>query len=281
MKVSLSSLVLEDHPLEETVRLAARMGFAGVEFLGREPHLPADTPLARVAELAALLGDLALVPVGLATYTGGYSQLDDAGCRAQVDELKRFLEIAHVLGCRMVRHAPGGPSPQEAEPRHWQRAAEWLQRACDEARGAGVTLVSEIHFGGLEESADSCRRLLDLVRRPNYGVVHDAGNMYIAGADYGPESVRVLGEGLRHVHVKDEEALRTGATEPEAFTVGGRAYRHRLLGEGAVDHCPLLAALKAGGYAGFLSVEYHGPGDRVAAARHDLACLSELLAELG
>jgi sugar phosphate isomerase/epimerase len=280
MRVSLYSLVLEDRPLLEAVRLAARLGFVGVEFLGREPHLSAETPLAEVAQLAALLEDLALVSVGIATYTGGYSQLDDAGCRAQLDELKRFLEIAQVLGCRMVRHAPGGPSPQEAEPRHWQRAAEWLQRACDEAKGAGVTLVSEIHFGGLEESADSCRRLMDLVRRPNFGVVHDAGNMYIAGVGYGPESVRVLGEGLRHVHVKDEEALPAGAVEPGAFTVDGRAYRHRLLGEGAVDHRPLLAALKAAEYAGFLSIEYHGPGDRVAAARHDLACLSELLAEL-
>ncbi|MGE5508050.1 MAG: sugar phosphate isomerase/epimerase family protein [Chitinophagales bacterium] len=280
MRFSLYSLVLEDKPLEEAVRLAAHLGFEGIELLGRAPHLPADTPRARVKELAVRLSDLGLAAVNLATYTGGYSQLDATGCQAQLDELKRFLEMAYVLGCPMVRHAPGGPSPREAEPRHWERAAEWLKKACTEAAGAGVTLVSEIHFGGLEESAESCRRLLDLVQRPNYGMVHDAGNMYIAGADYGPDSLRVLGEGLRHVHVKDEAALAPGQADEGSFQVSGRSYRHRLLGEGAVDHRPLLQALAAQGYQGFLSVEYHGPGERLAAARHDLTCLRKLVSEL-
>ncbi len=176
MKPSVFTLIFRDFTLEEAIPAIAGIGYQGVELMGRPPHLPPDTPPARVREIKRLIDDHGLVVADIAGYAGNYSQANDA--QAQLDDLARQLEMADLLGCKLIRHHAGGPSYDQATEAQWQRAVEGMQTAADLASRAGVRLVNELHPNGLVETADSAVDFLRRVDRPNVGVVFDPGNGY-------------------------------------------------------------------------------------------------------
>jgi sugar phosphate isomerase/epimerase len=245
MKPSIFTNIFRDFPLEEVVPEVARIGYPAVELMGRAPHLPPDTAPARVREIKRLLDDHGLVVSCIAGYAGRYSQIDDAAARAQIEDLKRFLEMATVLGCGLLRHQPGGPSYDQASEEQWRRSVEWLQKAADLAAGADA---------GLVETADSALDYVERVGRDNLGAIFDPGNMHLAGTPFGAAEVYKLWGHIFHVHVKD--ALRVAdQTYPSSRQWRGGLIAFKLLGEGEVDHRPALAALDRLGYAGYLSCE--------------------------
>jgi sugar phosphate isomerase/epimerase len=278
MRLSIFTLILKSFPLPEVIETAKEIGYEAVELMGRDPHLPVETTNKQAKEINSMIKDTGLAVSCLATYTGGYSNKSDIECQQELDQLKRFVELATILDCQLVRHAPGGPREGEAELSHYQRAAEWMQKAADFAASAGVKVVMEIHDGGLIESAYGARKLLDIIDRDNVGVIHDAGNMYISKADFGEESVKVLGEKIFHVHVKDELKVED-LSDPSSFRVRDEFYCHKLLGQGGADHLPLFKALIARGYDGYLSAECHGAMDPIETAKHEYKAIKELIAK--
>jgi L-ribulose-5-phosphate 3-epimerase len=254
VKPSIFSLIFRDFTLDEAIPAIAKIGYQGVELMGRPPHLPPDTAPARVREIRRLVDDHGLVVAGIAGYAGSYSQADDAQARAQLDDLARQLEMADALGCRLIRHHAGGPSYDQATEAQWQRAVEGMQTAADLAGRAGVRLVNELHPNGIVETADSAADFLKRVDRANVGVVLDPGNMYLAGTPCGAGEVYKLWGRIFHVHVKD--CLRVSdAAYPTARPWRGGLTAFKVLGEGAVDHLPAFRALTRLGYRGFLSCE--------------------------
>jgi sugar phosphate isomerase/epimerase len=95
--------------------------------------------------------------------------------------------------------------------------------------------------------------------------VWDPGNAYMDGEIPYPTGYEAIKKFLVHVHVKDA-ALAAGASAPEWTCVG----------EGAIDWSGQIAALRADGYMGYLSLEthYNGKGTKEASSR---ACLENLL----
>lgn len=281
---ALFSKVFVDRSLEEATELTAEIGYDGFEPMCRDPHLDANRSIDEVSSFRERLDDLDLDVPCLATYTGHYVGKSEAECEEQLAELETFLEFAQVLECEVVRHGPGGPPVRDATDDDVETAASWLRRAADRADEYGVTLGVEIHAHTIAETVDSTIRLLDEIDRENVGAIHDAGNMYIVGDDFGPDSVRALGDDLVHVHVKDERRV-DDADRPGAFEIetddGLETFQPRRLGEGAVDHGPLFDALADAGYDGFVTDECHVPRDEpdddVSIAEHELAALRRQL----
>jgi sugar phosphate isomerase/epimerase len=216
----------------------------------------------------------------LAGYAGSYSQRDDAQAQAQLDDLARQIEMAEILGCKLIRHHAGGPSYDKATEAQWQRAVEWMRRALDIAAQAGVRLVNEIHPDGIVETADSAFDFLKRVDRPNHGVVFDPGNMHLAGTPFGAGEVYKLWGRIYHVHVKD--CLRVSdPTYPTAREWRGGLTAFKVLGEGEVDHLPAFRALARLGYKGFLSCEceIRWPSKEAVllCAEHEYRVLSQLI----
>ncbi|WP_255171417.1 sugar phosphate isomerase/epimerase family protein [Natrononativus amylolyticus] len=281
LQPALFSKVLGERSLQEAATLTAECGYDGFEPMCRDPHLGPDRSLEEVRELRDHLDDLGLGVPCLATYTGNYAALSEPECEAELETLESFLGFAEILDCDVVRHGPGGPPLRDATDADFEHAAAWMRRAADRAAEYDVTVAMEIHAHRLSETVDSTRRLLEAIDRDNVGAIHDAGNMYIVGDDYGPESVRRLGDDLVHVHVKDLQRIED-ATGPGTFELetddGVEAFQRRRLEEGAVDHGPLFAALEEAGYDGYVTAESTAPAeDDVALAEHELAALSRLL----
>jgi sugar phosphate isomerase/epimerase len=270
-------------PLEEVVPNLAKHNYDGIELRGFDPHLHPDTSQERAEQIKYLCAQHHINVVVIASYAGGYSGQDDAYYQLQLTNLEKHCRLAVILGCNMVRHAPGGPPAYLATLEDYKHASKWIRQACCIAANYGLRIVMEIHPGGLIESAEEAMKLVNLVDQPNLGLIHDAGNMYICGVDYGEESVKILGDRLFHVHIKDEleeiDPAIPGTIRCQVRT-GEKLIRHTLLNQGGTDHRPLLRALKRSGYSGYLSLECHTFANDPTIPGKEIASLRKLIKEV-
>ncbi|MCU1294409.1 MAG: sugar phosphate isomerase/epimerase [Bryobacterales bacterium] len=89
---------------------------------------------------------------------------------------------------------------------------------------------------------------LEYIRHPNLKVVWDPANALVAGEDPFPGGYSLLPKGrIAHVHAKD---CHMHAGQPVWGPLGTRSVRWK----------EQIAALKADGYEGYLSLETHWPG---------------------
>lgn len=284
METALFTKIFKERTLEKTFELTADLGYDAVELMCREPHFSVDTTDDRAKSLKDQLDDLGLAVAGLGTYTGNYVGVTDAEAEAELADLERFLELSDIMETELLRHGVGGPPERDASEAQYAQAAEWYRKAADLAADYGKTLGIEIHAHTIAESAGTAAELIDRIDRPNVGAIHDAGNMYIVGADFGASSIERLGNRLVHVHVKDmlriKDPDRRGALSLETER-GEELFVHRLLGHGGTDHTELVEALAERGYNGYLSNECHRPTDRIwtdeTIAAHEFEALDRLI----
>lgn len=259
MQTALFTKILSDRTLEDACRVAADVGYDGVELMCRDPHLGIETADEEARDLREHVADLGLEIPCLATYTGHYVGKSENEKKQQLRKLERFCELADILDVDLIRHGPGGPGAFEADRTHYEEGARWMRRAADLAAEYEKELGVEIHSATIVESADDAVRLLDMIDRENVGVIHDASNMFISRADHGRSSVDVLSDRLRHVHVKDERRV---AGDGEGHfsvrtTAGEEWFEPALLGDGDTQHASLFEALADSGYGGFVTDECH------------------------
>lgn len=282
MKTAIFTKVLGERGLFDACSVAADVGYDAVELMGRAPHFGPETSDDRARNLRAHLGDLGLEVSSIASYTGGYVDQTDEECEEELDRLKRFCELAEIVGCDLIRHGPDGPPEFRASEDDYERAAAWMRRAADVSAAYDKEIAVEVHALKITETPETTRAFLDRIDRENVGAIHDAGNMYIVGTEFGRESVMELGDRLQHVHVKDE--LRVADDAPGTFEVerprGDQRFQPRLLGEGGVDHAPLFEALTDRDYGGYVVAECHVPihdtlTDRWI-AEHELVAMQRL-----
>lgn len=265
---------LIDYPLREAMEIAAELGFGGIEIACRSPHLGLDTPLDEVRELGEYAAGLGLRIPALAGYAGYFSTLNDEECDAAMEDFRKLLRIAEELSVPYIRIFPGGPNAFLAEDQHYERAAYYIRKCIAEADDSGIRLLIEIHNQTLVEDADSALRLLELTGGSGIGFIHDAGNMYIAGVDYGDASVRKLGSHMTHIHIKDEKRIAIEGAEgsfSNRTRHGMETFMQCRLGEGAVDHRPMLAAVLENGYDGWITLECAAPFPPKGRLAYDLA----------
>lgn len=155
-----------------------------------------------------------------------------------------------------------------------------MAKCADLAKKYNVRLVMEIHNGSLIETVDAAKAYVEQLNRDNVGLIHDAGNMYITDTDFGKESVDTLGNKIFHVHVKDELRINDDGL-PGAFhsqtIYGDEIFQQKFLGEGAVDHIPLLTALLENKYDGYLSIECHAAASGEERAKREFVAINKLI----
>lgn len=259
MQTAIFTKVFGERGLYDACSIAADVGYDAVELMGRAPHFGPETSDERARELRVHLDNLGIEVSSIASYTGGYVDQRDEACEAELEKLERFCELADIVGCDLIRHAPDGPPEFRATADDYEQAAIWMRRAADIAASYGKEIVVEIHALKITETAATTREFLERIDRDNVGAIHDAGNMYIVRTTFGADSVAELGDWLRHVHIKDEVRIADNALD--TFEIerpdGPERFQPRLLGEGAVDHGPLFEALVDREYDGYIVAECH------------------------
>lgn len=229
----------------------------------------------QAAEVKKIAGDNNLAIALIYTGLGGNVLAGEKQRAEGLDDVERFLAIGDQMGCKMLKVTAGRLKNSAFKEDEARTVAAWLAQTCDRAAKHGTRVVTEIHFGQYCETTPMARRMIDLVDRPNFGVIHDAGNMHITGDSYGAESVKLLGDRIFHVHVKD--MVKADPLDKMAHDYLAGRFKRALLNEGNVDHLSLFRALKQIGYNGYLSCEASGGDDPIAVAKHEFAEMEKLL----
>jgi len=223
---------------------AAAHAFAAVELRGIETNMD----LTKVPEFAPeRLGDATrqLATHGLDVSCLGASahmhEMDPVAHAAQLDEGRRFIDLAHALGAPYVRVF--GNEYVKGVPRADMLAhiAAGLRTLGDYARGKNVTVAIESH-GDFTDSP-SLLELLQKADSPNVALVWDAHHTFVSGQEEPEETVRQLGRYIRHTHLKDS-------------VPAGSDRRYVLTGTGQVPVQRQIEALVKIGYRGFYSFEW-------------------------
>ncbi len=126
-----------------------------------------------------------------------------------------------------------------------------------EAENAGVTLVVENH-GGFPATADEVLAVIEGVDSRNFASLFDTGN-FIGAAEDAAKAAKKLAPYVKHVHVKDVKKFPAGSSQGWKAPRADYHLEGCVVGEGVVPNKEAIAALKAGGYDGYLSIEAEGP----------------------
>ena len=282
MKTCMFTGMFRRESFETAVENAAKIGYDAVEIRYAPDHFPSGLTDEEIRARGAHIRTLGLEVAEVYGFAGGFSTRSDAECEEQLPLFARLLEVADMLGTDLVKIECGGPHAFLAKPWHFAKSADYIARLARMAKDASKRVALEIHNGSLVEDISHALAFLDQIGADNVGLIHDAGNMYITGEDYGEASVRWLGKRLFHVHVKDVLRVQD-ASLPDTFVNrtknGEELFRLTPLGEGGADHAPLMRALKRTGYTGYLSTEANLSMDAMEMALHEYSVLRHLIDE--
>jgi inosose dehydratase len=243
-----------DTPLEVCLSEARQAGHAGIEMGGKFPT--------RVAELKPILDRH-----GLKLISGWYSaKLLERDAKAEIDAIAQHLDLMSGMGCSVMVFAEGsgathGDRTQPAGKRRLIGDSEWVEygKRLDVLAGhmmqRGVRLAFHHHMGTAVQTGPEIDRLMRSTSDA-VGLLLDTGHATFAGID-SLSLVRRYSKRIIHVHCKD---IRRPALE--ASLKAHRSFLDAIIdgvftvpGDGGVDFPPILEALRAHGYSGWLVVE--------------------------
>jgi L-ribulose-5-phosphate 3-epimerase len=292
MRIAGHTLGTPEQTVPEALALFAAAGLDAAEVIYQDGYR-SGLPLRdrRSAEQARRTSqDLGLPIVGITPYTTAINSLGDRDWRAAIDEFRGAIEIAQLLGADRLRVYAGSWQPDQPDhAAHWNQLVTALRTLATEASAAGIRLCIENHFGTMTQTAAQTARLVREVNHSAVRVLYDQANLTFTHDEPYEEALRIQGDLIGHVHVKDlvftDPDATFQASETARVAESERAVRSRIVGEGVMPWPAILSALSAIGYDDVLTLEYEYrwhpqdlPAPEVGFAR-SVAALRALLAE--
>jgi len=238
--ITFSTLACPEWMIETIVARAAAFGYDGIEWRGGpDGHVRPSMPTSERARLRRRVADSGLFSLAVTAYTSFISD-DPTVQQKNVDELRRYLDLAADFGARYVRVFLGELRPGDDLAAARPSIAHCLASAASHAEAVGVGIAVEPHDDFVRSA--SVAPIFEQVPHPAVGAVWDVGNTFAAGEDPA-EGFQWLGQRLFYVQVKDSI---------------GRYPDRRLtrLGEGEVPLAGAVELLLNRGYHGAFSVEW-------------------------
>lgn len=243
----------EQNSLETCLKEAKQAGYEGVE-LGRK--FPRD---------ANVLGPI-LTPHGLSLVSGWYSaRLLERSVADETKAMQAHAALLKSLGakvmvfCEVSRCVHGerkvalSKRPKLAES-EWQQFCQRLDQTADHLQQQGLKMAYHHHMGTVIQAEDEVDRMMDSTSK--VGLLLDSGHLTFAGGD----PMRALERHARrivHVHCKDirKDKLAAARRQDMSFLDAVLGDVFAVPGDGSIDFDPILGALAAHKYAGWLVVE--------------------------
>ncbi len=242
--LAFSTLGCPKWSFEEIVKCAVENGYNGIEIRGikGELYLPKCPEFgeARIAETKRLIKDNNLKIVDLGSSTQLH-HADIAKRKINLDEAKRFIDLAAKINCPNIRVFPDDLPKDQTQEQSIALIINGLLELSEYAKGSSVNVLLESH--GKVVQSDLLYQIMKSVNRPNVGLVWDIFNMWSITKEPPTEVHKKLQPYIRHIHVKD------------AIMENGKE-KYVLLGEGEAPIKEALSVLRKSNFQGYYSFEW-------------------------
>ncbi|UJW86247.1 sugar phosphate isomerase/epimerase family protein [Devosia sp. SL43] len=222
------------------------------------------------------------IPISGICMGAKFAFVDDAERRAQIDQVKRHVELCNRLEVGFLRHDVVLWSQRLTSAADFEDNFSGIVDACQEiadfAAGQGVTTSVEDH-GFFMNGSGRVQRLLHAVDRPNFKFTVDVGNFLCVDED-AVVATRASLTDASFVHLKDFYVRRTSPGPGWLETLGGQFIRGSVFGFGDLETRMILEAVVASGYDGFVSLEYEGAEPTLSGCETGLANIRRMLGDI-
>jgi sugar phosphate isomerase/epimerase len=190
---------------------------------------------------------------------------DDTARQQALDFIMQYVEPAQILGTDILRtelYYDGDRGPgweQEA----LERAAEGVRRLLEKTANSGLKINVENHHG-ISSHPEWLASLVETVDSPRFALTVDTNNFRVDQDNPYNQDPSALPE-----YVDRYEGLRT--LMPFANWVSAKCYAFDSTGyEISMDYPRIVDIILAGGYRGYISVEYEGADDPMDGVRQSV-----------
>jgi len=243
--LSFSTLGCPDWSFETIVNFAFENGYDGVELRGIKRQLD----LTKCPEFSSMQGILAarklieekklkIVDLGA---SAAMHHSDPAERKKNLDEAKRFIQLAEQLNCPHIRVFPNNFPKDQEKNKTIDLIVQGLRELGDYAKDTGVTVLMETH-GDVIKTAD-VEQIMQAAGHPHVGLGWDIVNMWSVTKEPPAQMYAKLKKYVRLMHIKDMK-----------FVDGKEQYV--LMGKGDSPIFETIDILAKDGYAGYYSFEW-------------------------
>lgn len=219
--------------------LKDRLGIPGIEYVNQFFENPTLNYLQKLRQVCSRNGVQSLLL--MVDNEGATAALDRAERKQAEIAHRKWIDVAHFLGCRFVRiNMYGGQENWKQDADLVKRAAETIHGLLDYSKDSGVEILVENH-GRASSDPDILVSLVKTVNHPRFGLLVDVGN-WNPGEDRYAAVTKTIPYG-RALSVKG--------------TYGSQV-------DPAMDMERLLRTALAGGYKGWWAIEVTPRPDRNA-----------------
>ncbi|MDP4286094.1 MAG: sugar phosphate isomerase/epimerase family protein [Bacteroidota bacterium] len=243
--LSFSTLGCPDWSFKKITEFAVQHNYTGIELRGllREMDLTKCPEFSTPQNIAATLSlmkdkNLAFVDLGSSTKLNIANSIER---KKNLDEAKRFIELAQKIHCPFVRVFPNELPKDQDKNATMDLIIKGLQELGDYAKGSNVSVLMETH-GDLVWTKD-IETIMQSAFNAHTGLVWDVTNMWSITKEPPIAVYQKLKKYIRHTHIKDLEMI------------DGKEH-YTLPGEGEVPIFTAVDAMRNGGYKGYYSFEW-------------------------
>lgn len=257
-------------------KMAAELGFDGIEFRGTPPKEFKEMPFLDYAkQIEAGMKEYGLSHILMGMLVGECLSTDKDARQKSIDTVVEKTKIANDLlgttvfncftsyiACPVKTKTAIGVEfngSAAATEEQWKLTVDLYQQLAKKLEPLGVKYAFETHMNYIHDLPEATMKLVNLIDSPVIGVNMDFGNtMYFPEHPTVEEAIDLYGDKLFYTHLKNSSPV-----------AGGR--KASALSDGEINHRVYLKKLKAVGYAGPIGIEAPRPGDRYWFAQQDLA----------
>lgn len=242
--LSFSTLGCPAWDFPQVLQHAAKNSYSGIEIRGikGDLDLPANPIFSQtnISSTRRQVSDLGLKIINLGS-SANLHFLDSKKRQSNLDEAKKFIDLASQLSCPFIRVFPNDLPKDQGEKETVNAIIQGLIELGNFATSSGVKVLLESH--GKVIKSDMLLHIMQETNHAQVGLVWDFFNMWSITKEPPAQVYSLLKKYILHTHIKDAIVSDSG----EKYT---------LLGEGNAPVKEALHALKTGGYAGYYSFEW-------------------------
>lgn len=265
----------------DCVKKAKELGFDAIEFT----DIIADDFESQKKIAETIRHEADSLGIDINAYTIGACLYDDdpSVTAAEVERLKKQLDIAKILGAKVMRHDVCYNLSKTGNGRSFGLMLPYIaqnaRKVTEYAQTLGIKTCTENH-GFIAQDSYRTEQLFNAVAHDNYGLLVDMGNFLCADENPITAVSRVAPYAV-HVHAKDMYMTDIPTEKTPITTRGGSYIGGSVIGEGVVPVKKCLEILKNAGYDGYVSLEYESSEDCIDGISRGFGNLRRYMNELG